>query len=225
MSSAPKLEEKKPRKRREPLTRDRIAHTALELIEQNGLEQLSTRRIGRALGCEAMAIYNHFPSKDALLDAVVDLVMRKVDVPAAGGGWEARVLGFARSYRALARIHPHAFPLVAMRRFDTPGTLALLDKMFAALLEEGFEAHLAVRLFRTVGNFCSGTALDEIAGASFAARKGATTQTVESDEVTYPHLARVATFLAPSHFDEIFETGLEVLLDGFRRMPGVPRPA
>ena len=76
----PKVE-KKERKRREPLSRDRIASTALALIDAHGLEELSTRQIGRALGCEAMAIYNHFASKDVLLDAVVDRIMRKEPRP------------------------------------------------------------------------------------------------------------------------------------------------
>src|SRR5580765_3235669 len=99
------------RPRREPLTQDRIAKTSLELIDDIGLEEFSTRRLGAALGCEAMAIYNHFASKDALLDAVVDKLIKDVSVPPKGdGGWQERVRGFARSYRALAHAHPKAFP-------------------------------------------------------------------------------------------------------------------
>lgn len=221
---APAKIEKKERKRREPLSRERISSTALELIDTHGLERLSTRQIGRALGCEAMAIYNHFPSKDALLDAVVDRIMRKVEVPSAGPGWVERVRGFARSYRSLARIHPHAFPLVVIRRFDTEGTRVLLDSMFGALLEEGFEPRTAVQIFRTVGNYTGGTALDEIAGTSYAARHASASQAVEgADAEQLARLAKVAPFLGPSHFDAVFEEGLELILDGFRRMPSVPK--
>jgi AcrR family transcriptional regulator len=223
--STPKVE-KKERKRREPLSRDRIATTALALIDAHGLEELSTRQIGRALGCEAMAIYNHFASKEALLDAVVDRIMRKVEVPPAGGGWVERVRGFARSYRALARIHPHAFPLVAMRRFDTDATKQMLDAMFGALLDEGFEPKLAVQLFRTVGNFTSGTALDEIAGTNYAARHAETAQGTEAEaETSLPRLAKVGALLSPAHFDAIFEFGLDLILEGFKRQPGAPSPS
>ncbi|CAN5121675.1 TetR/AcrR family transcriptional regulator [soil metagenome] len=222
--STPKVE-KKERKRREPLTRDRIASTALALIDAHGLEELSTRQIGRALGCEAMAIYNHFASKDALLDAVVDRIMRKVEMPTAGSGWVERVRGFSRSYRALARIHPHAFPLVAMRRFDTEATKQLLDSLFGALLDEGFEPKVAVQLFRTVGNFTSGTALDEIAGTKYAARHAETAQGTEAQaEEAVPRLAKVGALLSPTHFDAIFEQGLDIILEGFKRLPGAPKP-
>jgi len=54
------------------LSNETICATALELIDGEGLAEFSTRKLGRVLGCEAMAIYNHFPSKDALLDAVVE---------------------------------------------------------------------------------------------------------------------------------------------------------
>jgi AcrR family transcriptional regulator len=85
------------RPRREPLSQERIATATLKLIDDIGLEDFSTRRLGAALGCEAMAIYNHFASKDVLLDAVVDRLFREVIVPPKGPGWEARVRGFAVS--------------------------------------------------------------------------------------------------------------------------------
>jgi len=191
------------RPRREPLTQDRIAKTSLELIDDIGLEEFSTRRLGAALGCEAMAIYNHFASKDALLDAVVDKLIKDVTVPAKGpGGWQERVRGFARSYRALAHAHPKAFPLLATRRFRTRAR-NLVDQIVSALLEEGFEPRPAASLFRILANYCNGAILDELSG----------TFPTATDE--HPNIKRVQAFLSPEHYDEIFDRGLSLIIEGF----------
>lgn len=192
------------RPRREPLTQERIAKTSLELIDQIGLEDFSTRRLGAALGCEAMAIYNHFPSKDALLDAVVDRLFREVKVPARGAGWESRVRGFAASYRALAHAHPKAFPLLATRRFRTRARV-LVEQIIGALLEEGFAPKAAAELFRVLANYCNGAILDELSGAFPPA----------DDE--YPNINRVQQFLTPDNYDALYERGLALLLQGFAK--------
>ena len=65
------------------LSRDRIAAAALALVDREGLTALSTRRLGDELGCEAMSIYHHFPSKAHLMDALLDLMLAEARVPAA----------------------------------------------------------------------------------------------------------------------------------------------
>lgn len=191
-----------PKPKREPLSQERIAKTSLELIDQIGLEEFSTRRLGAALGCEAMAIYNHFPSKEALLDAIVDRLFRQVVVPPKGDGWQSRVRGFADSYRALAHAHPKAFPLLATRRFRTRAR-NLVEQIVAALLEEGFAPKSAAELFRVLSNYCNGSILDELSGAFPPA----------GDE--YPSIKRVQEYLGPDHYDAMYERGLALLLDGF----------
>jgi len=190
------------RPRREPLSQERIAKTSLELIDQIGLEDFSTRRLGAALGCEAMAIYNHFPSKDALLDAVVDRLFREVVIPSRGPGWEARVRGFAHSYRKLAHAHPKAFPLLATRRFRTRAR-TLVEQIVGALIEEGFAPQPAAELFRTVASYCNGAILDELSG-----------EFPPADDA-HPNIRRVQDYLGPASYDALFERGLALLLAGF----------
>jgi AcrR family transcriptional regulator len=203
-----------------PLSRDRIARAALELIDSQGLEDFSTRKLGAYIGCEAMAFYNHFPSKDALLDAVVEQMVAKVAIPSKDSGtWVERARAFARSFRALARVHPRAFPLIATRRFNAPGTLALLETAYGTFLDEGFEPLNAVKIYRTLGNFLAGTALNEIAVASFAASTSAT----HAGDPALVHLAAVFPYLSPAYFDEVFEFGLEVVLDGCQRLAAKKR--
>ena len=202
--------------KREPLSQERIAKTSLELIDQIGLDEFSTRRLGAALGCEAMAIYNHFASKDELLDAVADRLMSKAEIPDAGD-WVARARGLARSYRALARIHPNAFPLLATRRQSMPSAFKLYDAAFAIAIAEGLDPFTVACMFRSLAQFCTGTALYEITSTAYYAQHGANAEPPPGFAEAYPHLAAVSAYFTPGHFDEVFQFGLEVLLDGFRR--------
>ncbi|MFL5318360.1 MAG: TetR/AcrR family transcriptional regulator C-terminal domain-containing protein [Myxococcaceae bacterium] len=194
-------------RRREPLNPERIARAALELIDETGLEEFSTRRLGKVLGVEGMALYKHFESREALLDAVSELLISSIIIPKKGSGWAERVRIFARQYRSIARMHPKAYPLLAMRRLGTEKSLMLIDDVFAALLEEGFEAQEAAFLFRTVGNYCNGTALDELAIMA---------QLQTGAPRVIPH-GEVDAFLHPAYFDTQFEAGLDLILDGFAR--------
>src|SRR5882762_4708997 len=88
------------------LSRERIAAAAMALVDREGLAALSTRRLGEELGCEAMSIYHHFPSKAHLMDALVDLMLAKARVPAANQGeWLECLRQAAHNYRAMALMH------------------------------------------------------------------------------------------------------------------------
>lgn len=193
------------------LSAEKVRATALRLIEEDGLDELSTRKLGRALGVEAMAIYWYYPSKEALLDAVVDLLISKMDPRAmeVQGEWIDALRRLAHAYRALAHEYPKAFPLLAMRRFATAGTYGFLERLFAMAKDQGLDDKTTARWFRLVASYCSGVALDELAG-----RKEAEIGAPEQLKQRFPRLVSVSSWLAPSHYDEVFEFGLEVLLDG-----------
>ena len=74
---------------REPLNRDRVLRAAVALADQDGMSSLSMRKLGEAVGVEAMSLYNHVASKIDLLDGMIDVVFSEIDAPAAGGGLEA----------------------------------------------------------------------------------------------------------------------------------------
>src|SRR3954470_3534965 len=98
------------------LSRERIAAAAMALVDLDGLEALSTRKLGHELGCEAMSIYHHFPSKAHLMDALVDLMLLDVRVPSAAEepDWLARLRRTAHGFRAMALEHPRFFPFFAV---------------------------------------------------------------------------------------------------------------
>lgn len=198
------------------LTAERVRAEALRLIEAEGLEELSTRKLGRALGVEAMAIYWYYPSKEALLDAVVESLIAKMGVTSfpEGGDWLDGLRKVAYAYRGLAHEYPNAFPLLALRRFATEPTWKFLDDLFAAARKEGYDDKTIARFFRLVSSYCSGAALNEL-----AQKKEAGGAPSEAIRARYPAFTAVSQWLAPAHFDDVFTFGLEVLLEAFQNAP------
>ena len=90
---------------RVPLSRDRVLRAAAALADQNGIAALSMRKLGEALGVEAMSLYNHVANKDDLLNGMVDLVFSEIGPPPAGTGWKAAMRQRAISARQVLGRH------------------------------------------------------------------------------------------------------------------------
>jgi AcrR family transcriptional regulator len=207
------------------LTAERIRDEALRLIDAEGLESFSTRRLGAALGCEAMAIYWYYPSKDALLDAVVEALIARLPIePSNSGDWIDALRKLAHAYRRLAHQLPHACPLLATRRFATEGTWRFLEGLCELARRAGLDDRQTARFFRVVSSYCSGVALDELAGLKEAERAqkdaaAALPPQAAAAVDAFPRLAAVSAWLEPAHFDDVFVFGLEMLLDALERAP------
>ena len=200
-----------------PLTREAIAEAALALIDADGLESLSMRRLGAALGVEAMALYHHFENKGKLLDAVMERLLDETELPERGAMRPlARIRRFVESYRRIAINHPHAFILLTYRRFNTERTFELYEKFLEALADAGFDPPVAARFFRLLGYYVGGAGLADI--ASRAAEPDATPVSLEnfSQGERYPRVAAVAPHLRLRNLDAIFEFGLDVIFDAMR---------
>ena len=198
------------------LSKDSIAAAALALIDEEGIDALSFRRLGQELGCEAMSLYHYFPSKAHLTDAVIDLVFGELVVPPPSGDWLERLRRSAWNYRAMALKHPRLYPLMAVHRMNSRIGVGKLNEIIAVFREAGFDDATAARLFRAFGYYLTGAALDETAGYA----KGPSSVTPVSGaqiETDFPNLAAVAPFFKPKHFEETFSFGLELLLQGMPR--------
>lgn len=205
--------------RREPLSRDRIADGALVLIEREGLEAFSTRKLGAELGCEAMSIYHHFPSKGELLDAVASRMLAEVDLSAASeaGEPEARLERIARSYREVAHRHPQAFPLLALRRLNSPEAMRFLEALFRILREAGFDAARSAEVFRLIGHWITGATLSELAVHARVPHGTRAVPAAEVDASSYPLTREATPYLLAPQFDATFEFGLRSVLEAVRR--------
>ena len=203
--------------RRKPLSRERIVKTALRMIDKDGLDGLSMRRLGQALGVEAMALYHHFANKGALLDAVLEELTAESKLPPRGSMPPLeRLRQFARGHRQMALRHPNAFILIPSRRFNTERSFAQYEEVLEAFRDLGFDAALSARYFRSVGYFVSGAGLADI--ASRARQPDATPVRLETfKDARFPLVSAVASHLRADRLDAVFEFGLDILFDAMRR--------
>ena len=149
---------------RPPLTRDRILRAALTLIDHDGLDALSMRKLGASLGVEGMALYRHVGNKERLLEGVTELLLEDLDVrPGDSASWVDAWHAIARSYRRLARSHPGAFRLLALSPLTTAARFERAQVPVAILREAGFSDATAERAFRTLLSYADGYLLRELA--------------------------------------------------------------
>lgn len=152
-----------------PLTRRRILRAALKLIDRDGLDALSMRRLGAALGVEAMALYRHFASKEDLLEGVAEILLEELELPPAGtAGWEEAWTALAHSYRRLAHGHPGAFRVLALSPLSTAARFERARAPVAILREAGFDEHQAEQAFGTLLSYADGYLLRELADADLS---------------------------------------------------------
>src|SRR5579883_2456666 len=95
-----------------PLTRQRVLEAALDLIDREGLEGFSMRKLGALLGVEAMSLYNHVESKRAVFDGVIELLIVQTPFPVPPHVTPREELwAIAHAFRDVLRAHPRVLPL------------------------------------------------------------------------------------------------------------------
>jgi AcrR family transcriptional regulator len=145
------------------LSRERVLAAALALVDRDGLKALSMRRLGAELDVEAMTLYHYVPTKDALLDGLVELVLRRSEPPAFTGDWRSTLATYAHSLRATLLAHPHVLPLVAARPAVTPDTLRPVEQGLRMLVDAGFPLGRALDALNALSVFVIGHATSEVA--------------------------------------------------------------
>ena len=204
---------KKMSQKREPLSKDRIVLKALALVEREGLQGFSFRKLADDLGCEAMSIYYHFPSKAHLFDAMVAHCLGKIEWLPDDAPWrEALRHGFTE-FRQIAHRNPAFFHFMALYRMNSAEGLGMLEKVLGIFRRAGFSLEQTAKYFRLISYYMVGAALDETSGY---AKGPSATEPVPNDVVArdYPTVASVGPYFKPSNFDATFFTGLDLLLDG-----------
>lgn len=199
------------RPRKPLLSRERIVATALALVDAEGLQTVSTRRLAAELGVSGPSLYNHFRTKDEILDAVADTVVAQVDLSMFDDGtpWPDALVRWARSYRAALAAHPHIVPFLAQGPGRRPAGLRLADAVFGGMVAAGWPPAHATRIGAMMRYFVAGSAL-----GSFA--RGFVDDPTAYDPADYPHLGQA--HLLPEHQRRVdegaFEAGLRALVDG-----------
>jgi TetR/AcrR family transcriptional regulator, tetracycline repressor protein len=197
------------------LSREVFVEAALAIVDSEGLEALSMRRLGAELDVDPMAAYRHFPNKDALLDGVVEAVVAEVDLSVdAPSPWREQIAALARAYRAALLAHPAVAPLAASRPLGTPGSLRLTERSLEVLEDAGVDRHAAVVAVNVMGIFINGVVLVETGGGRPAPGPAAQRDVLSSlPPDAFPRLADLmASGGIATTYDEILGFGLEAVM-------------
>ena len=212
---------------RAPLSKERVLHAAVALADSIGIDSLSMRRLGQELGVEAMSLYKHVANKEDILDGIVDLVVREIEVPAIGGDWKAAMRRRAKSAHAVLLRHRWATMLLVARANVGPAMLRYVDATIGCLREAGFSYAMADHAWNAIDNHVYGFTLQELnfpfkPEEYAAAAKGFLPQLPPHQ---YPYLRGMSEQVIAGHHSGLhdFEFGLDLILAGLAELRGPAR--
>jgi AcrR family transcriptional regulator len=208
--------------RREPLTRDRIIEAALRVMDEEGLEAVTMRRIGRELGVEAMSLYNHVEDKDDILEGVTEQVMNGFEFPASTGDWARDARAMSREWRRLLSLHPSVCQLLAERHKPLEGraTYRAMDSALEVLRRAGLSARDAAQAFNALGGYILGFVMMEqglmLVGndVEHARQHDLTVEALQGSDLV--HVKECFPFFADCTTDQQFDFGLDLMIRGIR---------
>jgi AcrR family transcriptional regulator len=202
--------------RRVGLSRDQVLAAALDLVDDEGLAALSMRRLGARLGVEAMTLYHHVPNKDALLDGLVEAVLRDAASDPPDDDWRAALRGYAHRLRAALLAHPGVLPLAVSRPASTPASLRIVERVLGALCTAGFPLGAALDLVNALSVFVLGHAAAEV-----GVPPGAPGGPAGLDPAQFPLLTRAVSTGDGVDDATRFAAAVDALLDGFALHQGL----
>ena len=150
------------------INRSTILLAALDIIDRDGVEGLSMRRLSDEVGRDPTVLYRHVPSKAALLDGVAEIILGQLRVDTADPDWACQLRTVAHEFRRLALEHPKAVSLLVTRPLATPlgrrpsGMLRPLENVLALLTSSGFSGPDALHIYRVLFGCLHGHILTEL---------------------------------------------------------------
>ncbi|MBT2248231.1 TetR/AcrR family transcriptional regulator C-terminal domain-containing protein [Arthrobacter sp. BHU FT2] len=166
--AAPSTPRSAPDGRKRPISRDLVLAKALDLLDTDGLDALTMRRLGQELGRDPMSIYRYAKNRADVLDGVAELVLGQLSVRPDDTDWEGQLRLMAHDLRRLALEHPNVVPLLVTRPLATPlglrplGTVRPLEQILSLLVTAGFDPKDALHVYRAYYGFLYGHILNEL---------------------------------------------------------------
>ncbi|HWM15979.1 MAG TPA: TetR/AcrR family transcriptional regulator C-terminal domain-containing protein [Microbacterium sp.] len=210
------------------LNRERVLQAAVAFADEHGIGSLSMRKLGDALGVEAMSLYNHVANKTELLDCMIDLVFSEIELPTMEGSWQASMRLRAISIRQVLSRRRWAIGLMETRTSPGPATLRHQEAVLACLRNAGFSLQMAARASSVLDSYIYGFALQEAALPFRTAE--------ETDDISralleqmppdkFPRLTELTLehILQPTYDpDGEYEFGLDLILNSLERSREAP---
>lgn len=208
------------------LSRDRIVRAAVEMIERDGEDAISMRRIAAELRCGVMSLYNHIPNKETLLDAVAEHIMADFRFATdSDADWRDQARALVRAFRNIARRYPRCINVVIMRQLNTTAGLHPLESALATARAAGFDGDVAVRIMRTFVAFALGSLVNEARvdrvhhPRTVGPPAGMDRSPGEVDPARFPNIAELAGTLVQFDHEADFEFGLDLLITALEALP------
>jgi AcrR family transcriptional regulator len=204
---------------RPALSRERVIQAAIDVADAEGVEAVTMRRLAEALHVHPTSLYNHLPTKEAILDGIADALIGEADFPATFDHWSDWVRVMAVGLRDAARAHPGAFLVLAQRAASGPFASAVSEAALDAFRREGFTAQRAAEALAAVSLALLGVALNECPPT--APFTETDPRELPADE--YPRIAEVMA-VAPElgNTDGVWELVVDSLIAGLTARGAAP---
>jgi AcrR family transcriptional regulator len=212
-------EKARARSHRAPLSRERVIETALRIMDEEGLDAVTMRRVGHELGVEAMSLYNHVEDKEDILDGICERVMADFEFPERADDWEETTRAGARAWRNLLKKHPDVIRLFASERgpVRSPESMRPMEFALRLLREPGLSDRDTAQAFHAFGGYIQGFVMMElgsIAGGTSEANVKMHEELAARLPDEFAALRSVSPHFAECSPDEQFEFGLDLLIAG-----------
>jgi AcrR family transcriptional regulator len=216
---------------REPLSRERVLASAMRVADAEGLAAVTMRRVAADLGVEAMSLYHHVPSKEALLDGLVEALVAEMGAGApersAAADWRTSLRERFLASRSVVLRHRWAPGLIGSRTQVPTVVIAEFETVLAIMVEGGLSYHLAHRGLHALGSMILGFTQELFAVPAGDADPAADVEAeLAAMAEVFPHLtAMVASEVHDNDEDPLgwcdsdaeFEFTLDLILDGLAR--------
>lgn len=194
--------------------------TALDLLDEGGLDALTMRRLADAMGVQAGALYRYFATKQDLLTAMAERMLAGALEPevTTDGDWSSRLSALARGMRTALLARRDGARVFAGTHSTGPNTLGFADTVIGVLREAGFTDDDAARALLTMTSFTTGHTLEEQAALGPADGAPADPHRLREavETAAHPHLTATLPLLTDADFAAHFEFGLRLLVRGLR---------
>ena len=206
---------------RTPLSRDRILRTALAMVDKNGLEALSMRKLASELGVDAMSLYNHVKNKEDIVSGMLEIVASEIEFPEHAPDWRAALRARTiAAHQAFVR-RPWA-ARIWMKSSPSLDRLAQSDAVLRCLRQAGLPPTVVYSAYHALDGFALGYALQRL---DFPLPRKQLKRLVteflgDFPTQDYPDFTEhVHQHLDPDFaLSDSFEFGLDLILDGLERL-------
>lgn len=193
------------------LSKEFIVKTSIAMIEEIGVEKFSLRKLAERLNCEPMSIYYHLKNKDQIFDEIVDFLILTIRFENGKTTIKQQLVSIAQQWRTIAKTYPHFFPVLAIHQLNTHVGSQFMNQLLAIFKDAGLSTQQGSYFLRILNYYLIGAGIDEAKGYQLGSSAIVPINAEQRIE-NYPLLAQAMPYWTSTHYDEIFNLGLEMLL-------------